>query len=151
MNRHTLEKIDTKIIHTLRTVSLPLARFAIFLVFFWFGILKVVGASPASPMVLELLHRTMSFMNPDIFLVGFGLFEMLIGLAFLIKGLERLAIALLAVHLFTTILPLFLMTTFTWSAPFIPTLEGQYIIKNILIMAVAVGIAAHLKPRHMSY
>ncbi|MDB5266888.1 MAG: hypothetical protein JWN89_703 [Parcubacteria group bacterium] len=149
MNRYTLERIDARIIHVLRTLSLPLARFAIFLVFFWFGILKVIGASPASPMVLELLHRTLSFMNPSLFLVLFGLFEMLIGISFLIPHLERAAIFLLAIHLFTTILPLFLMTSYTWTAPLIPTLEGQYIIKNILIMAVAVGIAAHLRPRHM--
>ena len=46
----------------------------------------------------------------------------------------------------TTILPLFLLTTVTWSGFMVPTLEGQYIIKNILIIAAAIGIAANLHP-----
>lgn len=149
MNSYTIKETDARIIHILRAYSLPLSRFALFLIFFWFGILKVIGASPASPMVLALLHTTMPFFEPNLFLVCFGLFEALIGLCFLIPRLERVAIALLIIHLFTTILPLFLMADMTWSRPFVPTMEGQYIIKNILILALAVGIGAHLRPRHL--
>jgi len=147
--RYELERIDSKIIHFLRRISLHLARFAIFLVFFWFGLLKVIGASPASPMVLGLMHKTLPFMEPNAFLIGFGIFEMIIGLTFLIPHLERLAIALLIPHLISTILPLFLMTSLTWSGFFIPTMEGQYIIKNILIIALAISIAAELRPKHL--
>jgi uncharacterized membrane protein YkgB len=123
-------------------LSLPLSRFALFLVYFWFGILKVIDTSPAGPMVLGLLDKTMPFIEPHLFLVGFGLFEMLIGICFLIPRLNRLAIMLVIPHLFSIVLPLFLMASFTWSAPFVPTLEGQYIIKNILILALVVHIAS---------
>ncbi len=113
MFRYQLERLDVHIIRFLRRISLPLGRFAIFIVFFWFGFLKVIDASPASPMVLELLHRTMSFIDPHTFMIGFGIFEMIIGLTFLIPHLERLAIALLVPHLISTVLPLFLMTSMT--------------------------------------
>lgn len=75
----------------------------------------------------------------------FAIFEMTIGILFLIKGAERIALFLLSLHLITTILPLFLTPEATWQTIMIPTLEGQYIIKNILIIASAITIGASLK------
>ena len=146
MQSSKLNKFDQSFIYFLRKISLPLSRFALFLIFFWFGILKVVSASPASPMVLSLLSKTMPFMSPGLFLILFGLFEVFIGIAFLVPGLERLAILLLFFHLISTILPLYFLPELAWTTPFVPTLEGQYIIKNILIASLAVGIASHLHP-----
>ena len=141
-----IRRIDRTLIHIFRNTNLLFARISLFVVFFWFGILKVIGASPANQMVIELLDKTFSFMEPSLFLVLFGLFEVIIGITFLMPRIERFAIALLSIHLLTTILPLFLLTHLTWSDMFIPTMEGQYIIKNILIVAVAISIASHLRP-----
>lgn len=80
------------------------------------------------------------------FIVLFGLFECVIGILFLIRGTERVVIPLLFLHMITTIMPLFVIPAATWSGFLIPTLEGQYIIKNILIIAAAIGIAAHMHP-----
>ena len=71
---------------------------------------------------------------------------MLVGISFLIPGLERLAIALLMPHMITTFMPLVLLPSITWKGFFTPTLEGQYIIKNLVIIALAFSIAARLKP-----
>jgi uncharacterized membrane protein YkgB len=144
-----LGKTDEKIIDLMRRIFFPFARFAIFLPFFWFGLLKVIEASPASPLVLALLGKTMPFISPDAFLVGFGIFEMIIGISLLIPHFERPAIALLLLHLFTTMMPLFILPSLTWQRAFVPTMEGQYIIKNILFIALAMGIAAHLRPRRI--
>ena len=46
----------------------------------------------------------------------------------------------------TTAGPLVLLPSETWQSFFVPTLEGQYIIKNLVIIAAAIGIAAHLHP-----
>jgi len=138
--------IDLKIIHFFRKISIPAARFGLFVVFFWFGILKVIGLSPATPLVQALFEHTISFMNFSTFLVAFGLFECLIGLMFLIKGWERVVIPLLFLHMITTFMPLLLLPSETWQAFMVPTLEGQYIIKNLVIIAAAIGIAAHLHP-----
>ena len=135
---------DDKIIHACRNWVMPFSRFAIFLVYFWFGMLKVLALSPASPLVIALLERTMPWIAPDAFLLGFGIVEVLIGLLFLIPHLERLAIFALVLHLVTTIMPLFLLPQIAWSGFMVPTLEGQYIIKNVLIVAIAIGILAHL-------
>ncbi|MBI2888645.1 MAG: hypothetical protein HYY10_01850 [Candidatus Liptonbacteria bacterium] len=141
-----LRNIDIRIIRALRRVGVPLARIALFVVYFWFGALKLFGASPASPLVEGLLEKTLPFLSFDTFIVGFAMYEMLIGIFFLIPGLERLAIALLIPHLAMTALPLILLPSLTWVAPFAPTLEGQYIVKNLLIIALAFGLAAQLRP-----
>lgn len=138
--------IDAKIIHFFRRISIPLARFGLFVIFFWFGALKVVGESPATPLVKQLFEHTISFMSFGTFIVLFGLFECAIGLMFLVRGWERVVIPLLFIHMVATFMPLFLLTQETWSGFLVPTLEGQYIIKNLVIIATAVAIAAHLHP-----
>lgn len=144
--KQIFEIIDRNIIAVARSITLPFARISIFLVYFWFGILKVVNASPAGPLVESLLEQTLPFISPEQFFICFGLYEMLIGILFLIPNKERIAIAFLIPHLIMTALPLLLLPHMTWYGAFIPTMEGQYIVKNILIASLAMSIGAHLKP-----
>ena len=141
-----IESFDSRAILFFRRISIPVARFSLFVVFFWFGLLKVIGLSPASGLVQRLFENTIPFISFSSFLIGFGLFECLIGLLFVIKGAERIVIPLLIVHMITTFGPLVLLTSETWQRFLVPTLEGQYIIKNLVIIAVGIGIAAHLHP-----
>ncbi len=144
--KEKIDSIDEKIINETKKWSMPMARFAIFMVYFWFGLLKVLSLSPASPLVASLLERTLPFITFEHFIIFFGILEMLIGSIFLIRGWERLAIFLLGLHLVTTIMPLFLVQAATWQGFMVPTLEGQYIIKNVLIIALAMVIASSLQP-----
>ena len=128
---------------TTKQFSILLSRFALFIIYFWFGLLKIMGQSPASPMVKTLLTKTLPFMPFSSFIVLFGLFEMIIGILFFIPKMEKLALSFFTVHMFTTILPLFCMTE-TWQHTAVPTLEGQYIIKNIALIACAFTIFASL-------
>ena len=141
-----IRTIDHALIRFFRHLAEPVARFGLFTVFFWFGLLKVLGLSPASGLVERLFENTVPFMSFGSFLVLFGLFECLIGLLFLVRGYERLVLPLLLIHMVTTVMPLFFLSGETWIAFLVPTLEGQYIIKNIVIIAVAIGIAAQLHP-----
>ena len=127
-------------------MSIPFARFGLFVVFFWFGLLKVIGLSPASHLVEQLFEQTVSLISFADFIILFGLFECLIGILFIIPGFERAVIPMLFLHMVMTIMPLFILPEITWSGFMVPTLEGQYIIKNLVIIATAVGIAAHLHP-----
>lgn len=144
--RRYLEQFDAWFIHLLRKLSMPFARIALFIVFFWFGILKIIGTSPANPMVADLMQATLPFMTWETFIILFSLYEMLIGISFLIPRLSRLAIALLIPHMIMTCLPLIFLPAITWQGFLTPTLEGQYIIKNLVIIALAMGVAAHLHP-----
>jgi uncharacterized membrane protein YkgB len=141
-----VHRIDDAVIRVMRRWSLPLSRLALFVVYFWFGILKVLGHSPASAMVAELQLKTLPFISTDTFLILFGLLEMFIGIAFLIPRAERVAIVIMAGHMVSTMLPLVLMPSAVWTGFLVPTLEGQYIIKNLALIAIAAGIAAQLIP-----
>lgn len=146
----TLRTLDLELIHLFRRLSVPVSRFGLFLIFFWFGALKVIGLSPASPLVEALYHNSLGLWLPFLpfptFLIGFGIFECLIGVLFLIRGCERVVIPFLLLHMITTVMPLFLVPAATWTSFLVPTLEGQYIIKNVVVIATAMGIAAHLHP-----
>ena len=141
-----IQTIDRGLIGFFHRNWIQMARFGLFVVYFWFGILKVIGLSPASPLVQALFERTISFMPFSVFIVAFGLFEMLIGILFLVKGAERIVLPLLLLHMITTAMPLILVTAATWQSPLVPTLEGQYIIKNLLLIACAMGIAGNIAP-----
>lgn len=140
---------DNTVITLARKARVGLTRGSLFLIFFWFGALKVIDASPAQPLVTDLLKHTLPFIEPHTFMVAFGVFEMLIGILFLFHNLERFVVTALAVHMFTTFMPLILLPEVTWSRPFVPTLEGQYILKNVVIIALAARMVARLHPKNM--
>lgn len=139
-------RIDHEIIHFLRRAFVPVARFAVFVVYVWFGFLKLVGLSPAGPLVHDLFNATIHFMSFNTFFMLFAAFEVLIGILFLIPRATRIVIPLLFLHMVTTLLPLFLLPHEVWSGFLVPTLEGQYILKNLVIISVAIGIAAQVHP-----
>lgn len=126
-----------------RTSFVPFARFSIFLLYVWFGTLKILDVSSAEPLVHHLETITLPFIPFEIFYQIFAGFEIFIGLIFLIPRFTKFACTLLLLHLITTILPLALLPEITWQSLMIPTLVGQYIIKNIVILATAWGIYAH--------
>lgn len=124
----------------IKTFPVWFGRFALFLVYFWFGILKVFDLSPATPLVNALQEQTIPFMQASQFIFLFGIFEVLIGIGFLIPKLTKIVFYIFLFHMVTTIMPLFMLSQIVWVGPFIPTLEGQYIIKNIVLIALALFI-----------
>lgn len=145
MNWH---EIDTRVIEFFRRVSLPIARFALFVVYFWFGFLKIIGLSPASGVVERLFNESLaSVISFSLFIVLFGIFECVIGLLFLVRGAERFVIPVMFAHMIMTSGPLVLLPGEIWTGFLVPTLEGQYIIKNLALIALAIHIASHVEPR----
>jgi uncharacterized membrane protein len=116
------------------------SRLALFVVYFWFGMLKVIGMSAATPLVEKLFTRTVPFMPFSTFLIVFGLFEVLIGILFLFRKTTKIAKVLFAIHMVATFLPLVLVPAASWTAFLVPTLEGQYIIKNIALIGLVIGL-----------
>ncbi len=140
-------KLDDVLVPWFRRLDAPLARTAILVVYVWFGALKLFDASPANPLVRALLERTLPFISFERFIIFLGLFEIAVGVAFAVPRLEKLALALVVPHLIMTTGPLVFLPSVAWKGFLLPTLEGQYIIKNLLIAAAAVAIVAHLQPR----
>ncbi|MDQ3014862.1 MAG: hypothetical protein M3Q73_03290 [bacterium] len=112
------------------------SRISLFIIYFWFGILKVFDLSPATPLVEALQKQTLpAFITPSGFLIAFGIFECILGILFLMPRLTKLSKWLFAAHMITTFMPLLTLPAAVWVKRFVPTLEGQYIIKNLALIA----------------
>jgi len=117
-----------------------LSRVTLFIIYFWFGILKVFYESPANPLVEKLLSKTLPFLTFNQFIFWFGIFEMIIGVLFLSGKWKKLTALFFIAHMAMTSLPLFLLSSTTWQKPWVPTLEGQYIIKNLALIVLFLNV-----------
>lgn len=116
-------------------------RFALSVVFIWFGALKLFHLSPAEPLITHLHNITLSgLIDIDKFIVLLGFAECTIGLLWLLPSITKWAFHIFSLHMFTTFLPLAFLTGETWQNQFALTLTGQYIVKNIVLIASATTI-----------
>lgn len=142
-----LVNIDITITRWMARYSLSFLRLGLGIIFVWFGALKLFpGLSPAE----NLVRNTIYFVAPDIFLPILAIWEVLIGLGFLLgfftHKFERLTILLLFLQMPGTALPLILLPEVVWlQFPFVLTLEGQYIIKNLAIIGSALALGATVR------
>lgn len=124
-------------------------RLSLGVIFIWFGVLKPLGLSPAAPLVRATVGW-MPLLSPDAWVAIIGWWEVLIGVTFLFHRTTRIAIALLALQMAGTFLPLIMLPHVTFQAghvPYVPTMEGQYIIKNLIIIAAALVIGGTVRER----
>jgi uncharacterized membrane protein YkgB len=141
-----IKEVDLRLIAFFKRAFLPFARVALFVVFFWFGILKVLGLSPASPLAEALTAQTVGMQYFDLLFLVLSVIECVIGVLFLIPKATRIVIPLLLIHMAVVCSPLVLVPSEVWTGFLVPTLEGQYIIKNLVIVAVAIGVASQAPP-----
>jgi uncharacterized membrane protein YphA (DoxX/SURF4 family) len=143
-----LAVVDRRLTAWLGRHGVTLSRLSLGIIFLWFGALKFVpGWSPAA----DLASRTIQQVSFGLVPSGRGLvvlaaWETLIGLGLLTGRFLRLTLLLLAIQMLGTLLPLVLFPdeTFVWF-PLAPTLEGQYIIKNLVLASAASVVGATLR------
>ena len=137
------DRLDQKITHWTAENGIVIMRLGLGLVFFWFGALKLVpGLSPAE----ELVRNTIYFVDPDLFLPVLAIWEVLIGLGLMFGKFMRITLLLLFLQMPGTALPLFILPEITWNIfPFAPTLEGQYIIKNLVLIGAGLVLAGTVR------
>lgn len=142
------DQLDRRITRWLATHSLLLLRVSLGFVFFWFGVLKFIpGLSPAH----DLAGRTIDILSfglidPALSLPLLAGWEVLIGLGLITGWQMRATLLLLALQMLGTITPLVLFPAEVFTRfPYAPTLEGQYIIKNLVLVAAALVIGATVR------
>ena len=141
------ERIDENLIKFFWKNSNMTARWALFIIFFWFGILKVFGVSPAGPLVIALVEVMFgSSVSPQSFLVWFGAFEAITGILVLFPKYERITFVILFLHFIATAAPLFVLPDIAWYGLMQPTLVGQYILKNLALLAIGMFLYGRLRP-----
>ena len=138
-----LNRIDRTVTCWMQRNATVLLRWSMGIIFIWFGALKLVpGMSPAD----NLIRETMSFLPLDYFIPFLALWEIAIGVGFIIGYGMRVTLMLLFLQMLGTLSPLFLTPHLVWShGPVVLTLEGQYIIKNLVLISAAVAIGSKIR------
>lgn len=143
-----LSRLDPRITLWMARHGPTLLRVSLGVVFFWFGVIKFVpGLSPAD----ELATRTISTLTfglvpADVSRPTLALWETLIGLGLISGRFLRTTILLLVLQMLGTVTPLALFPDETWHRfPIALTLEGQYIIKNIVLVTAAIVVGATVR------
>ena len=135
-------QIDPVIAGWMEHNGIRLLRWSVAIVFIWFGALKTVGMSPAQ----ELVARTVYWLPPEVFIPVLGWWEVLIGIGLIVRPLARAAIALLFLQMPGTFLPLILLPEICFtSIPFGLTIEGQYIVKNLVLISAAIVVGGTVR------
>jgi uncharacterized membrane protein YphA (DoxX/SURF4 family) len=141
-------RIDTRITLWMARNGITLLRISLGLVFLWFGVLKFFpGLSPAQDLASRTIETlTFGIVTPNLSLPVLALWETLIGLGLITGRFMRATIALLLLQMLGTITPLFLFPAEAFvQFPIAPTLEGQYIIKNMVLVSAALVIGATVR------
>lgn len=147
MTTHTLIQrfnvIDLSVTKWMARHGVTLLRISMGVVFFWFGALKLFpNASPAE----DLIRQSITFLPMNLFLPFLAVWEMVIGLGFITGKFMRLTILLLFLQMPGTISPVFLRSDLVFQQfPFMLTLEGQYIVKNLVLISAALVVGSTVR------
>ena len=141
-----LEKFDNSFISFAKKYYSLIARVSLSVIFFAFGFLKIIGASPAGDLAYGFAnHMGAGAYAHELFLI-LAFVECIIGILIILPKMTRLAILMMFAHMMLVCSPLVLYTSAVWQAPFVPNLEGQYIIKKAALVALALGLVSTTRP-----
>jgi uncharacterized membrane protein YkgB len=127
--KEVFNKLDIRFINIMKRTSIPSIRLSFGVIFIWFGILKPLGLSSAEGL-LKATVIWLPFGSPEMWLIIIGFWE----------------VVLLLLQMVGTFMPLVVLTEVTFQANnfLLPTLEGQYIIKNLMIISAALVLGGEI-------
>ena len=125
--------------------GLDILRVSLGIIFIWFGFLKFFHGLSSAELIAgkTILKLTFGYVKPKVSLPILACWECTIGLGLITKRWLSFTLVLLYFQMMGTLLPLFFFPTETWtSSIFVPTLLGQYIIKNLVLLSSGIVIGA---------
>lgn len=138
-------RLDARMIRVMARYGIPALRLALGVVFLWFGLLKVMGRSP----VARLIAATVYWMSPSAFIPWLGVWEMVVGLGLLFTRALRVTLLLFWLQLAGTLFALVLRPdiTFQGGNPLLLTAEGEFIVKNLVLIAGGIVVGGTVRHR----
>ena len=129
----------------LRTIVPLLLRASLGVTFLWFGALKLTGEPT---LTASLISAIAPFLDPDVSVPVVGGIEVVIGAGLLIGRGMPLFIGAAVLHLLGTFLVLLVRpdVAFVDGNPLLPSVEGEYVIKNLVLLAATASLALHSLP-----
>jgi uncharacterized membrane protein YphA (DoxX/SURF4 family) len=146
--RDQFDAVDRSVTRWMARHGVTLLRWSIGLIFIWFGALKLVpGMSPADQIATETtMTLTFGLLSEDVARVVLAVLELAIGIGLLTGRFLRVTLLLLFAQMAGTLTPLALFPDQIWSDfPFVLTLEGQYIMKNAVLISAGFVIGATVR------
>ncbi|MFJ3975869.1 DoxX family membrane protein [Streptomyces sp. NPDC090021] len=149
--RERIRRTSEAFAGTYQRRSPAVLRISVGVLFLWFGMLKFSPAmSPAEDIAIHAMSvMTFDTVPPEASRPLLAVMEVGIGLGLVTGVLLRLALTVFFVHMTGVFATLVLLPDEVWSTtPFVPTMDGQYIIKNIVLIAACLTVAtAHVQVR----
>ena len=138
-----IDRFDKIITTWMAKNGINLLRISIGIIYIWFGALKLIpGASPAEPLIRETLY----FLPLELLIPVLAFWEIIIGIGFISGRFMRLTILLMFLQMVGAVSPIIFNPEAVFVRfPFVLTLEGQYIIKNLVLIAAAIVIGATVR------
>ena len=146
--RDRFDIVDRSVARWMAQHGITLLRWSIGLIFIWFGALKLVpGLSPADQIATDTtMALTFGVLSENTARIALAVLELAIGIGLVTRRFLRVTLLLLFSQMAGTLTPLFIFTERIWSDfPFVLTLEGQYIIKNAVLISAGFVIGATVR------
>ena len=146
--RALYNRVDVYVTNWMARFGIVLLRVSLGVVFLWFGALKFFpGLSPAQDLATRTIGLlTFGLIPAQVSILALAAWECLIGIGLITGIFMRATLLLLFLQMLGTITPIlfFPQKVFT-HIPYAPTLEGQYIIKNMVLISAGLVIGATVR------
>ncbi len=135
--------LDRTIVRFLSNYSILFLRLALALTFIWFGVLKVIGASP----VADLVAETVPWLAPQFVVPAIGVWEILVGIGLMTRFVLRVTLLFFFLQMAGTFLVLVTQPelAFQNNNPLLLTTIGEFVVKNFVLVSAGLVIGATVR------
>ena len=135
---------DRRVRLLMQRVGVPALRISVGIVFTWFGTLKVLDVSPVS----DLVASTVYWLDASWVVPTLGAMEVLVGLCLVTQRFLRLALLWFVIQLLGTFMVFLVLpqVAFSEGNPLLLTVEGEFVAKNLVLLAAGLVVGASVPP-----
>ena len=148
----SLVRVDRYITHWMAKHGVDIVRVALGVIFLWFGFLKYFPGVSSEEVIATRTMGVLSFgfLSPEVSRVLLATWECAIGLGLITHKALRVTLLLLFTQMLGTLMPLVIFPGETFAQiPLVPTLQGQFIIKNFVMISAAIIVGASVRGGRM--
>ena len=146
--RSMFERIDQPLTNWMAANGVALLRISLGVIFLWFGALKFFPGLSAAESLATRTIGVLSFglISADAARLILAVWESLIGIGLLSGRYLRIVLLLLWVQMLGTVTPILIFPHEVFAIfPYAPTLEGQYIFKNLVLISAGIVIGGTVR------
>ena len=143
-----LDLWDRSIRGVMSRFGVPALRISVGVVFLWFGALKLFDVSPVS----DLVARTVYWFDASWVVPALGAAEVAVGICLVMGRLLRLALLWFVIQMLGTFAVFLVLpdVAFVGGNPLLLTVEGEFVVKNLVLLTAGLVVGARLEPLRRS-